>query len=379
MLRRAAHLLRALNGEWVSTRPAVALTTTSVQLSHGGPAYSVPAIARALATVGLDPVLATQDDVPRDASGQPVAWKRLMGARVIHHFGLWDPFHQAVCVGAALTRRPLVLSPIGMLEPWCLAYKPRRKRLALALYQRRNLERAVVLHATAQSEADQFRALGLAVPIAVIPHGVDAQRLIPRGHRDGPRTALFLSRIHPKKGLLMLVEAWSRIRPTQWRMVIAGPDEGGHRAEVEALIKRRGLHEQFEFVGAVAGDAKRTLMEIADLFVLPTHSENFGNAIAEALAFGIPTITTRGAPWSALAETNSGWWIDVGIEPLVYALEQAFSSAPSTLSSMGERGRSLVEERYGWGRSVARYADLYRWVLKAGPRPDFVQLGRRNE
>src|SRR6185369_15513882 len=119
-------------------------------------------------------------------------------------------------------------------------------------------------------------------------------RDVDQGHR--PARALFLSRIHPKKGLLNLIEAWARLRPKNWELCIAGPDETNHLAAVMRLLGSFGLERQVRFLGELWGDAKSQAFLDSDLFVLPSFSENFGLVIAEALAHGIPVITTQATP-----------------------------------------------------------------------------------
>lgn len=177
---------------------------------------------------------------------------------------------------------------------------------------------------------------------------------------------LFLGRIHPVRGLLELVEAWRIARPEGWKMIIAGPDEGGHQQIVEAAIHQAGLQDDFEFTGSVYGDEKKALYRSADIFVLPTFSENFGLVVAEALACGVPVITTKGAPWQGLQTHRCGWWIDIGVEPLVAALREAMNLPPDTLREMGQRGRAYVEQNFGWPGIAQQMLSVYRWVLGVG-------------
>ncbi|MCB1087252.1 MAG: glycosyltransferase, partial [Verrucomicrobiae bacterium] len=159
---------------------------------------------------------------------------------ILHQHGLWSPLPVRSGRLAEALGMPLLISPHGMLEPWALAHHGWRKRLAWLAYQRANLNAAAALHATADSEAAQFQALGLRPPVAVLPLGV---RPIPEMPLDPPsvaapkmqRQALFLSRLHPKKGLDRLLQAWAQVRPEGWELIVAGPDETGHRAEMERL------------------------------------------------------------------------------------------------------------------------------------------------
>ncbi len=236
------------------------------------------------------------------------------------------------------------------------------------------MESAAVLHATADEEADNLRTLGLMNPIAVIPNGVDLPELHRMDGRDGIRTALFLSRIHPVKGLLNLVRAWAVLKPSGWRVVVAGPDQGGHETKVKAAVREAHLEDQFEFLGPLYEEAKWHLYREADLFVLPTFSENFGIVIAEALAAGLPVITTRGAPWRELETCRCGWWINTGVEPLAVALKHAMKLSDRERAEMGLRGRRLMEEKYSWPRIAGEMIDVYKWVLGQGPKPACVRL-----
>ncbi|GAG43150.1 unnamed protein product, partial [marine sediment metagenome] len=209
------------------------------------------------------------------------------------------------------------MSTRGMLEPWAIRHKRWKKRLAWWLYQRRDLMRAACLHATAPSEAHNIRALGLGVPICMIPNGVDLPEIDPMaggGRYEGPgheghKVALFLGRIHPKKGLPMLIEAWARIRPPNWVLWIAGPDESDHQTELAQRVVAASLSQVVLFLGPLDDPKKRSALLNANLLILPTHSENFGMVIAESLAHGLPVLTTTGAPWSMLPERGCGWWV----------------------------------------------------------------------
>jgi glycosyltransferase involved in cell wall biosynthesis len=211
-------------------------------------------------------------------------------------------------------------------------------------------------------------------PIAVIPNGVHVPEKLTAPAVQSERIALFVSRIHPKKGLLNLVEAWRIVRPEGWRMIIAGPDEGGHQSEVLSAIRAAGLERKFAFIGAVEGEEKWTLFRQASLFILPTFSENFGVAVAEALACGVPVITTKGAPWSSLSTQQCGWWIDIGVDPLAAALRTATQAEPEMLSRMGDRGRTWAARAFTWKAIAGEMRAVYEWVLRGGTVPPSIQI-----
>jgi len=290
---------------------------------------------------------------------------------IVHLHGLWS-FALHRC--AAICRRwhvPYVIAPRGMLEPWSLRQKWLKKRIARWLYQDRDLKCAAALHATAESEAEQFRKLGFKNPIIVSPNGVNVPAIplsslvlrptSPCG--NALRRVLFVSRMHPKKGVLELVEAWNtikhqtlNIKHQTWMCelvyTVNGDFEREYEAKVKARVKELGLEDQFVFTGALNDDEKWKAYGRADLFVLPTYSENFGIVVAEALWAGVPVITTKGTPWHELEEHQCGWWIDTGVEPLVKALEAAMALSDVERREMGERGRKLVEKKYTWDAVV---------------------------
>lgn len=307
------------------------------------------------------------------ASGQPVL-DHLTGsaASCVHVHGLWLPVHHAAAAAARRVKAPLVISPHGMLAPWALAHRKWKKRLAWWAYQRADLRAATVIHVTSPMEAREVRAAGLTNPLAVIPLGVDVPADLPcrSDPADGRRVALFLSRVHPKKGLLTLVAAWKAVRPVGWRVVIAGPDEGGHRADVERAVGEAGLTAEFEFVGELHGPAKWQAYRTADLFVLPSFSENFGLVIGEALAGETPVLTTTATPWEELPAAGCGWCVPPTLEAVTDALRDATSRAEPELREMGRRGRRLVRERYTWHRVGTELAALYRHLAAGGPAPD---------
>ena len=379
----------------------VIFTVAGLQPESGGLARSLPSLCAALASEGVAVELVSLDF--GSARGQPLLprhphvrvslapcngwmqrrlpWSPRFSAvlrercsqadgAIVHDTGLWLPTNHAAATAACHARLPFIVSPRGMLAPWALGFKRWKKKFAWHLYQRRDLRCAKALHATSSLEAREIRALGFRQPIAVIPNGVE----IPDFPDDRPqdnnqRVVLFLSRIHPVKGLLNLVRAWAQLRPANWRMVVAGGNETGHQAEVEAAVREAGLNSIFSFVGPVDDQQKWERYRSADLFVLPSHSENFGLVVAEALACGVPVITTKATPWQVLEQHQCGWWVDVGVEPLARALREATSINEAERHDMGQRGRKLIEQQYTWPSVAGQMVSVYRWLLGEGERP----------
>jgi glycosyltransferase involved in cell wall biosynthesis len=313
---------------------------------------------------------------PRNLGFAPGLHRQLLdsGPRLVHLHGLWKLTCLAVSRWSRLTRRPFIASPHGMLEPWALRRSAWKKRCALWLYTGPCLRRAACLRATSQLEASSIRRAGFTNPIALIPNGVHCPTHLPPRQQDAKQhRALFLSRIHPKKGLLNLIHAWAAIRPADWRLSIAGPDEAGHLTEVKSLVHGLRL-ENVQFLGEAWDDAKTSLLLQTDLFVLPSYSENFGLVIPEALACAVPVITTRATPWQELLQHHCGWWIDLGVPPLIDALKAAFATPIPVLRAMGSRGRALVQARYSWEPIGQRMLQVYQWMLDRRTKPDYVLL-----
>jgi glycosyltransferase involved in cell wall biosynthesis len=360
----------------------VLVSATSLRLSYGGPALSVSRLATALADAGVEVGLwaadGSTDDTPLLPPRSPVT--RLRGGPgaaiaafapdVVHDNGLWLPHNHRLADLARAAGAPRVVSPRGMLEPWAIRHKRWKKAAAWRLYQRRDLDRASVLHATAAQEAANLSPFALSPPIRAIANGVDLPDLpreaAPVGTRA--RTALFLGRIYPVKGLPMLIDAWARARPRGWRLIIAGPDEAGHQREVAAAVAAAGLGEVVSFVGPAFGEAKTRLLHEADLLVLPSHSESFGIAVAEALAHETPVLTTTAAPWPMLAARGCGWRVAPDAEALAGALREAAACDAPTLRRMGAAGRALIESDFGWARIAGEFAALYASLGRGAAR-----------
>lgn len=293
---------------------------------------------------------------------------------IVHLHGIWLDLCRDTAIWARSNKMPLVISPHGMLEPWALNHKRFKKQIAMALYQRRDLKSAHAFHACSQQEAENIRRLGLTQPIAVIPNGVQLPEFRAQGVevRGQKKTVLFLSRINPKKGLPMLLDVWRRVASDDWRLVIAGNDDANHLPVVQRKIQELGLGAQVELVGPLFGAAKEEAFLNADLFVLPSYSENFGIVVTEALGYQVPVLTTTGCPWKELETEGCGWWVDPTPEGIEVGLRKALSTKNEELFAMGLRGRDLVERCYLWPAIATNMSIFYEWLLNGGDKPDFV-------
>ena len=289
----------------------------------------------------------------------------LTGIDIVHAHGVWDG---AALAGSLLAKRAgcrLVISPHGMLEPWAFSHNRLKKFLPWHLWERRALAAADVLEAKSDLEATAFPKVGLHNQAAVNPVGLDIPELLPAARKTvDRRTCLFLSRIHPKKGIDMLLQAWAALRPAGWRLVIAGPDDGGHLPPLQSLARSLGIAGDVDFLGPQYGQAKWDLLRSAELFVLPSHSENFGIVIPEALAMGVPCIATTGTPWLELGPRGMGWCIAPTVNAIASALSAAVSRSPADLAAMGHRGVAYVRDTFAWPYVTKATTKMYQRLME---------------
>ncbi|MEF2554101.1 glycosyltransferase [Aurantimonas sp. A2-1-M11] len=363
----------------------------SVDDEAAGPSYSVTALGAALRRRGVDcAVMAVGRRSPepglqifdQDMARMPVASRLMVSGgltraldaaaeqgAVLHCHGLWLMPNIYPARAARRHGVPMVVSPRGMLGPEAMAFSTTRKKAMWWLMQRRALQSVHCFHATSEAELNDVRRMGLTAPVAVIPNGID----IPEGDPAPERTVLHLGRLHPKKGIDRLVAAWARVAPRHpdWQMRIVGPSEQGFRDVLKRQVRELGA-PRVTFDVPLYGAAKWDAYRRAGLFVLPTLNENFGMVVAEALATGVPVISTRGAPWPGLETKRCGWWVEHGPEAMAAALDAALSLPDATRASMGTRGREWMRSDFGWDGIASQMARVYAWCLRECDRPDCV-------
>lgn len=286
-----------------------------------------------------------------------------IGPDIVHVNCCWMPACAAVQRIAQKRGYKVVLTPHGMLEPWIIKrHYWTRKVPALWLYQKAAVQRADCVQATAESERDNLLKLGYNSNIKVVRLGIDADGIEMKRSWKKKRQILFLSRVHVKKGINFLVEAADVLRNELqgYKILVAGEGEADYVEAMKRMICDRGLQDIVQLIGGVYGDEKWRLFQTSDFFVLPTHSENFGLAIAESLASGTPVITTVGTPWSDLNSAEAGAWIEIGTEPLVETLRRFLGLSEDELEAMGRNGRKLIETKYSAHVMAEQMMEVYK-------------------
>lgn len=299
---------------------------------------------------------------------------------LIHDHGVWGHTNFAAWWVARKQNIPYVLNPRGMLEPWALEFKAAKKKLAWLVYQRRIAAAAAAVVATSEQECENVKRLFPRIPVAIIPNGVDlpseSYGVADKSDAVIGGTVLFMSRIHQKKNLAGLLYAW-KLLPAEvvnrWCLLIAGPDEAGHGQVVASLVRSLNLQNAVKLIGSIDEDRKAAIFKSADVFVLPSFSENFGVVVAEAMGYGLPVIATTGTPWQELSRSGCGWWVDPDPESLADALAQAMGRSFAERRAMGAIGRAYVSEHFSWDGIGASTVALYEWLLNMRTsRPDYV-------
>jgi glycosyltransferase involved in cell wall biosynthesis len=269
-----------------------------------------------------------------------------------------------------------------MLDPWALQQKRWKKRLYSLLVEHRTLAEASCLRAITQNEAAQYREFGLSNPIAVVPNGVTVpQDISPETFwQHFPRLRekkiiLFLGRLHPKKGLIPLCQAWRHIAHTisDAHLVLAGPDCDGTEQQLRAIVESTEVGSSVTFTGLVYGALKWSAYAAAHSFILPSFSEGFSVAVLEALGTGTPAILSEACYFPEAIESGAGWLTGTTELEIAGVLETVLATHDQDRNRMGHAGARLIRERYSWPRIATELSDVNDWLL-GGPLPSSLNL-----
>ena len=300
---------------------------------------------------------------------------KLQNPNILHVHGLWM-YSSIAAIGWARHGKPYVVSPHGMLDPWALRNSRLKKHVSAALYENRHLRGAACLHALNLAEAQAVRAYGLKNPICVIPNGVELPDETEVSYPKKRRYLLYLGRLHPKKGLPLLIEAWSRMQRSAveagWHLRIAGWDQNGHQSELEALAEKHHVDASISFVGPQFGQAKARCFQEASAFILPSFSEGLPMSVLEAWSWRLPVVMTPNCNFTEGGMAEAAIMTNTDVEGVTEALCQLISMSSRELDDMGARGRQLVEQQFQWPPLVQKMTQVYDWILGSGPRPSCV-------
>jgi len=307
-------------------------------------------------------------------------------ADVVHNHSIWMLPNSYSSRIASSAKKPVVITAHGTLERWAVQHSRWKKRVAGLLFQDQELHAADCIHVNSEAEIDGVRAYGLKCPVAVIPNGIDLPDLdaLPSASvfrqafpatRD-KKIALFMARLHVKKGLEHLLRAWAQLHCgfPGWHLVIAGPDRGfGRRAH--QLVDEFQLNQSVTFTGHLQGHARLAALSAAEVFLHPSFSEGFSMAVLEALACRLPSLITAGCNFREASIAGAAIEVSPDTDSTMEGLRELLSATDEQRSAMGQQGRALIERAYTWDGVAQQTLDLYRWLAGGGERPATVVDG----
>ncbi|MGD2181620.1 glycosyltransferase [Lusitaniella coriacea] len=308
-------------------------------------------------------------------------WKNIGNYDILDNHYLFS--YASTCAGAIARWQniPYTVRTMGQLSPWALAQSQKRKKLYSFLIERRNLNSATAIHCTSPGEVRDVRNFGIQTPAITLPLGVNSSSRLPDArekvrHLYGIETEapiiLFLSRLHPKKRPELLLESLQEVAIGQdFHLIFAGSGEADYVAKIEQQVAHLGLESRTTFAGFVMGIEKDLLLQGSDLFVLPSHAENFAIAVAEAMAQGLPVIVTPGVQIAPeIAREKAGLVVEGNQENLSTAILQLLAS-PSLRTELGENGKRLVQNRYSWRAIASDLIEAYQAIVDRQPLKNF--------
>lgn len=284
---------------------------------------------------------------------------------VFHTNSCWIPTSALTAIWAKDAGYKVVYTPHGMLEPWIIKRSYLTKKLpALLLYQKRALKKADMLLATSKSERDNLLALGYNKNICVIPNAIDVDSIALKADWRRKKRILYLGRIHEKKGINHLLEAINELKTQLQGYVVdivgdSDIEQPKLKTQLITYANKLEVTDIVQFYDGIYNSEKWKYFQGSDILILPTYSENFGIVVAEALACGVPVITTKGTPWEELETKHCGWWIEIGTKPLVEAILSFLNLSEMELEKMGKNGRRLIEEKYSIEKVGEEFLKMY--------------------
>jgi glycosyltransferase involved in cell wall biosynthesis len=381
----------------------IAVIVAGIGPSAGGLYYSVHALSRGVANAG--------DIVEVFAMGTytsavfkhwaplvpqtfpvvgPQAYRYAPGMReavesfrpdVIHVHGLWMYSSWVALKVAGKLDCPLVLSPRGMLDSWALQNSAWKKKIMSLLQENRFLRRVDCFHALNQSELGSIRALGHQQPICVLPNGTDLPSVSDLSSREegkSKKRLIFIGRIHPKKGIPNLLEAWAKLQNAnastlkEWALEIYGWDDGNHLEGYRKLADQLGICESVTWPGSIYGADKAEVLREADAFILPSFSEGLPMSVVEAWGYGLPVLMTQACNLPEGFSTGAAIEMHTTIQGTTQGLQTLMELSEEDRLTMGLRGRELAASKFTWSKQVALLRTAYKWLTGVEPMPESI-------
>jgi len=379
--------------------------------TYGGPAKSVPYLCKYLNHIGVDTEILSikyhDNETNSLVDKYNLIWKSFKynfikklrvsldlknylndnitnKDTILHTHNLWNFIPYVAYKMKKKYKIPLVVSIRGNLYSKLLKQNKLQKSIVWRLFQKHMLNNVSCIHVTEINELKAVRNLGITSPIAIIPNGISFDEFKTLKNKQDAKInltlnlnkkyILFMSRLHPIKGIEYLVNAWIKLstKYPNWDLLIVGPEyDSNYVDSIKQKINQYNLNNRVIFTGMLRGQNRLDAFSSSDLFVLPSHSENFGMVIAEAMVAKLPVITTHGTPWREIEEHDAGWWVELNQENIDNALEYALRCKDDELIQKGKNGFELIQ-KYEWKYQAKKMKQVYEWLLDKGNKPKFV-------
>ena len=380
--------------------------------TYGGPAKSVPYLCKNLNDLDIDTEMLSieyhEGEVNSIVKKYNLKWKsfkfnfikktrystslkkflennlRNKSDIILHTHNLWNYIPYLAYKMSMKHNIPLVVAIRGSLYTWSLEQSKLQKKIAWALFQKQVLQDASCIHVTEIKEMEAVRDLGITSPIAIVPNGINIDefkniktKIVSKESLNlkvDKKYILFMSRLHPKKGLEYLFNSWIKLakKNKQWDLLIVGPVyDKKYIEKLKLTCSNSNLLDRVVFTGMLTGEDRINAFGASDLFVLPSHTENFGIAIAEAMAAKLPVIVTKGTPWQEIEKLDAGWWVELSQENIDKSLKEALSLEEKELKQKGLNGFELIQN-YEWKYQAKKMKTLYEYILYGGEKPEFL-------
>jgi len=293
---------------------------------------------------------------------------------LVHTNAIFSPINIPAYWACQQQQIPYLITPRGMLEPWALSYKARKKHFYYILLEKPALQKANVIQMLASSEAERVKHLNLKSPLVIVPNGIERQYFETLAnseifyqqfpHTRNKTLILFLGRIDPKKGLDLLAKAFGQIhfQYPQTHLVVAGPDNIGFLPTAQNYFSKAGCLEAVTFTGMLTGSLKYAALAAANIYVAPSYSEGFSMSVLEGMASGLPCVITTGCNFPEAAKADAAYVVDINADDIAQALIE-YLKAPKQAKEMGIRARQFVLENYTWDTIATKMIEVYTSII----------------
>jgi glycosyltransferase involved in cell wall biosynthesis len=300
-------------------------------------------------------------------------WQNIRNYDLLHIHAIFSYSSTIAMAIARIQKIPYIVRPLGQLCTWSLQQSAKKKQLYLRIIEKANLNHSQSIHFTSEAEQKEASLLNLTSPNFILPHGLSIPATIPNAYQrlrehfnlpvDEP-IILFLSRLHPKKGLDYLIPALGKLSNYRFTFILAGNGDPEYENQIKSLIVSQNIENCPIFTGFVTGEFKDLLMQGADIFTLTSYSENFGISVLESLAAGVPVIVTSGVALSdIIKQQHLGYVTELNVEEIALTLQQFLDNSQSA-KNMGARARQFILDNYTWDSIAVKIVSVYQGIIK---------------